>query len=583
MVAGSVARGDATPASDVDVRFLTHGASDDELAAIGRSVWVTGVFVDVECWDATEYGDADAILSDPYRAGAVRDTVVLFDHDGDFTETREVVASRYMEPEALARRVGALAPTVERNCRELAAAIDASDPIETCRAAAFALWTMCDACLVRRGASPNWARGLHKLGSVAPDDAAWIMEVEGSVDMNAAQARPLLPLFAAAHEGDGDVPRQVQAECEWMIENGLHREAAHALFAGIGLALRRDGASEDPETRSAARTLAEETLAALSWEDDCLDAKRRSIEERVAKIAATPSPLPEDDMPRYSLTRTTTGYDLATPDGRAALSYLTDVPADCGLTANSACCFYPLLTPSGQEVVDMAPDDHPHHRGLFLTWHSISSPTRRADFWGWNEFAPTRDRVIVNRGVELSRATSERAELTIHNEWLAGADVMVSEAMSVAVFDTPEARVLDLRYDLIPTTDMTLDQSAFGGLCAKCRKGEGGEYRDSQGVVGLAEPHYLTPDTDWPSARWYSYATTHGDDRRTELAIVDHPDNPPTLWHNLAPIAMMNPCTVAPGAMHLTAGQPFRLRYRVAVSDGDMPEGFVDGLANEEW
>jgi hypothetical protein len=288
-------------------------------------------------------------------------------------------------------------------------------------------------------------------------------------------------------------------------------------------------------------------------------------------------------MQRYSLTKTTVGYDLATPDGRAALSYLTEVPEGCGLTANSACCFYPLLTPSGQEVVDMAPDDHPHHRGLFLTWHSITSTQRRADFWGWNEFAPTRDRVIVNRSVQLARADAERAELSIHNDWMAGGEAMISEALNVAVFETQGARVLDLTYDLTPAMDMTLDQSAFGGLCAKCRKGVGGEYRDPQGAVGLEAPHYLTPDTDWPSAPWYSYATTHEDGARTELAIVDHPDNPPTLWHNLAPISMMNPCTVAPGSMDLTAGQPLRLRYRVAVSDGDMPEGFMDGLASEAW
>jgi hypothetical protein len=284
MVAGSVARGDATPASDVDLRLLTDGASTEELGVIGQSVWVNGVFVDVECWDATEFDDPETILVDPYHVGAVRDAVILFDHDGRFTRTQAIVADRYLEPAAMAGRLATLTSTIERNCRELAAAIDASDPIETCRAAAFALWTMCDALLVRRGASPNWARGLHKLGVLAPEDAAWIMDVEGSTKMRPARARRLVALHEGGHT-QGDVPRQVQVECEWMIENDLHREAAHALFAGIGLALRRDAGSDDRKTRAAAKRMAKHTLAALSWDDDCLEAKLRAIEERAAEIA----------------------------------------------------------------------------------------------------------------------------------------------------------------------------------------------------------------------------------------------------------------------------------------------------------
>lgn len=286
---------------------------------------------------------------------------------------------------------------------------------------------------------------------------------------------------------------------------------------------------------------------------------------------------------RYALARNDeeTGHALRTPDGRVVFHYLTEVPADSGLAANSACCFYPLLTPTGHGVVEMAPDDHPHHRGVFLTWHSISSARCRADFWGWNEFAPTQGRAIVNRSVELTRGDAERAELGIQNDWVAGGRTLISEALAVGVSEEGEAYVIDLAYDLTPTIDVTLDQSAFGGLCAKCRKDGEGFYRNSRGRVTLDDPHYLTPDTGWPSEPWYSYAVTLDGGERAELAVLDGPANPPTLWHNLAPISMLNPCAVAPGAVPVARGETLRLRYRLVVGDGKLDAGRLDRLARE--
>ena len=39
-------------------------------------------------------------------------------------------------------------------------------------------------------------------------------------------------------------------------------------------------------------------------------------------------------------------------------------------------------------------------------------------------------------------------------------------------------------------------------------------------------------------------------------------------WHNLTPIAMVNPCIVAPGPVTIKKGQTLRLRYGLVVHDG---------------
>ena len=65
----------------------------------------------------------------------------------------------------------------------------------------------------------------------------------------------------------------------------------------------------------------------------------------------------------YSLRKSEVGYVVETPDGRTVFQYMTVKPEGSRLTANSTCCFYPVMTPGGTRVVDFAPDDHPHHRG----------------------------------------------------------------------------------------------------------------------------------------------------------------------------------------------------------------------------
>src|SRR3954468_17525599 len=63
------------------------------------------------------------------------------------------------------------------------------------------------------------------------------------------------------------------------------------------------------------------------------------------------------------------GMELKAPDGRIVFDYLTKKPEDSPLTSPSAACFHPVNTPSGERVTAFAPDDHPHHRGMYIAWH----------------------------------------------------------------------------------------------------------------------------------------------------------------------------------------------------------------------
>lgn len=273
------------------------------------------------------------------------------------------------------------------------------------------------------------------------------------------------------------------------------------------------------------------------------------------------------------------GQMLKSPDGQDVFRYMTKKPVDSNLTANSVCCLYPVFSLGGEEVVDFAPGDHQHHRGVFLAWHSIEGE-QPADFWGWGKFAPTTGRVIENRSIELVEADARHAVISVQNDWNVQDRVMLAEATTIATHDTDGVRVIDLYYRLTPQHDITLTQSAFGGFCVKGRKAGQAYYAGPDGRLDLPVPHHLKPETGWPAAAWYDYVSKpNGGGNRVGVAVVDHPRNPPCNWHNKLPIAMVNPCVVAPGAVALEGGTTLELRYRVVVHDGAESTELLNRLA----
>lgn len=281
----------------------------------------------------------------------------------------------------------------------------------------------------------------------------------------------------------------------------------------------------------------------------------------------------------FRLTETEVGRKLWAPDGREVLQYMTTKPAESKLTANSTCCFYPVRTPGGTRVIDFAPDDHKHHRGIFLAWHNMQG-SPGGDFWGWGEFAPTKDRVIRNRDIRLAQADKKQAVLQIHNEWMAEEAVVLDEKLTATVREAAHSFILDLHYVLTPPRDLTLGQTAFSGFNVKSRKAKSA-YTDPDGPVDRPHPHYLKPETDWPARPWYDYTFELEDGTKAGITVIDHRDNPATTWHNLQPIAMLNPCIVAPGEVKLAAGQPLHLRYRLVIHDGDVPRPVVEKAAHQ--
>lgn len=268
---------------------------------------------------------------------------------------------------------------------------------------------------------------------------------------------------------------------------------------------------------------------------------------------------------------------LKSAAGAEILRYQLVRPEGSPLSVESACYFHPIATPAGVVVTDVAPSDHRHHRGGFLAWVEMHGK-KDADFWGWGEHAPTKGRKIVNVEVADLSGGAFRAR----NEWRAEETVILREDLKVGTRAEASAHIIDLAYTLTPEEDLTLSRWAFSGFCVRFRKDGKVEAVGPEGPVKHKDPKHTEPASDWPAAPWYAFTITLDDGTVAGAAVLDHPSNPPTLWHNHRGTRMINPCIVAPGEVKLKAKEPLLLRYRVVAFDGAAPRGLLDRLS-AEW
>ena len=264
---------------------------------------------------------------------------------------------------------------------------------------------------------------------------------------------------------------------------------------------------------------------------------------------------------------------VRTTNGAEFTRYLREKPAGSPSKSESAAYFHPFTTPKGLVLTDVGPDDHRHHRGIFFAWVNMQGATP-ADFWGWGALASTEGRRIVNREVKIAATGG----FTAQNEWIAGDQVVLREELRAQAGQRHGMNVLDVDFRLTPQIDITLPKTAFSGFCVRVPKSARIIAYEPSGPARYPAPQHDKPATGWPDRSWYAY-TLELPEGRGGVAVMNHPANPPTLWHNLASIGMINPCIHAAASVELKRDQPLRLRYLVVGFDGDVPTAALDAMA----
>lgn len=268
--------------------------------------------------------------------------------------------------------------------------------------------------------------------------------------------------------------------------------------------------------------------------------------------------------------------------------YNRQPPENTRLSVESGGFIHPFRTPAGEVVTGLAPSDHPHHRGIFLAFVEMHGK-EDADFWGWGQHAPKDGRKIVNKNLGPTSGTLKWGNEKIPNEaietfpveniWEVDGKVMLTEQMNgtLRLIDG-QATVLELDYKLTPENDIWLARWAFSGFCVRTRADGTIRAESSDGEVKLPDPIHTKPESDWPDKPWYAFTIKLASGKNIGVAVINHPENPPTLWHNHRQTRMINPCIVAPAEVKLKAKEPLRLRYKVVAWDGETPGKLLSDL-----
>jgi hypothetical protein len=268
-------------------------------------------------------------------------------------------------------------------------------------------------------------------------------------------------------------------------------------------------------------------------------------------------------------------------NNKEVLSYLLEKPDNKKYPLESACFFHPLRSPSGKVLTDFANADHPHHRGIFLGWVEMHG-RKDADFWGWGEPAPIKNRKVVHGTLDQTTTTGSGAGFQVTNDWMAENELLLREKLQANLTATEKANILDLVYTLTTDADLTLARWAFSGFCVRMPKTGKLAISSPDGPANRAAPSHTKPETDWPAAKWYDFTLTFDDNSQAGITLIDNPRNPPSLWHNHRDIRMINPAITAPTSVTIKANEPLILRYRLVAHDGPPDAKMLNQLA-EEW
>lgn len=283
--------------------------------------------------------------------------------------------------------------------------------------------------------------------------------------------------------------------------------------------------------------------------------------------------------PQFPAERTENAILVNGQSGKPVLRYVRRRPeGEKAPSVEGACYTHPIYTPGGELVTDLAPSDHPHHRGVFCGWVELQGD-RKGDWWGWGAKAPKDGRLIVNREASVLEA-GKRTTLRLVNSWRAEGVSVLEEVLTLTVSGAPSSHVIDYDYQLTPptSTPVVLAQSPFGGFCYRAMPGGKLVITGPDGTLDLPDADSNKSETNWPAASWYDMTYTTSDGTTSGVALIDHPRNPRSTWHVVRAIHMMNPCIVAHAPFSITSGAPLRLRYRLVAHDGPVQPSEIEKL-----
>lgn len=240
---------------------------------------------------------------------------------------------------------------------------------------------------------------------------------------------------------------------------------------------------------------------------------------------------------------------------------------------------HPLYSLNGEVLTEDFPDDHPHHHGIFWSWHQIIYNNQQiADGWtseniSW-EVVQSKSRNKKNT-ISLDNRVIWRSTLT------EGQPVpIVQEDSRIIVHSaTPDYRMIDFDIRLAPMVEGlkiggSEDAKGYGGFSWRIN------LPDDIRFLGK-EKEVEAQTTAVDAGPWLDfYGSLAGDGHpKSGVAVFSHPDNPghPQPWILREKKSMQNLSFPGRNAIDLPR-DGLRLRYRMVIHNDNVDRHELENL-----
>jgi hypothetical protein len=194
-VAGSVARGEATGLSDIDLVVLIAGEVDAALGRGGIDGWRNGVYIDAMLLPQGRFADLEVLLQDPMKSTQVCEAVILYDATGFLAQQQAAVRAHFMEPQWLQARLTYWQTMMASAFATLRDGVTASDSLRICSGMGWFTFACASMPLVQAGITPSSAQLIKQLESVAPAIRARLIALMSATPVSAAEVIALEPFL----------------------------------------------------------------------------------------------------------------------------------------------------------------------------------------------------------------------------------------------------------------------------------------------------------------------------------------------------------------------------------------------------
>ncbi len=194
-VAGSVARGEATDLSDIDLVVIIAGEVDAALGRGGIDGWRNGIYMDAVLLAQQHFADLEALLQDPMKSTQVCEAVILYDATGFLAQQQAALRARFMEPQWLQARLTHWQTMMVRALATLRDGVTASDSLRICSGMGWFTFACASIPLVQARITPSSTQVIKQLESVAPAIRTRLLELMSVTPVSAAEVIALEPFL----------------------------------------------------------------------------------------------------------------------------------------------------------------------------------------------------------------------------------------------------------------------------------------------------------------------------------------------------------------------------------------------------